>query len=76
MNEEQRPESGNDRTSPTNEGAEPTPLASRFPELAEIEREVAARIRDNQRFLERFMDEDFAEEAEEPGEDDGDFEEL
>jgi hypothetical protein len=76
MNEEQRPESGNDRTSPTNEGAEPTPLASRFPELAEIEREVAARIRDNQRFLERFMDEDFAEEAEESGEDDGDFEEL
>ena len=76
MNEEQRPETGNDTTSPTNEGAEPTPLASRFPELAEIEREVAARIRDNQRFLERFRDEDFAEEAEEPGEEDGDFEEL
>ncbi|TRO83273.1 hypothetical protein [Trichloromonas acetexigens] len=76
MNEEQIPESGNDRTSPTNEGAEPTPLADRFPELAEIEREVAARIRDNQRFLERFMDEDFAEEAEESGEEDGDFEEL
>lgn len=76
MSEEQKPETGNDTSPPANETAEPTPLADRFPELAEIEREVAARIRDNQRFLARFMDEDFAEEGEEPGEDDGDFEEL
>jgi len=76
MNEEQSPKTDSDTFPPADETAEPTPLASRFPELAEIEREVAARIRDNQRFLERFMDEDFAEEAEEPGEEDGDFEEL
>ena len=76
MNEEQRPDTGSDTASPQGEGAEPTPLASRFPELAEIQREVAARIRDNQRFLERFMDEDFAEEEQASGEGDGDFEEL
>jgi len=76
MNKEQRPETGNDTTPPQSEGTEPTLLAARFPELAEIEREVAARIRDNQRFLERFMDEDFAEEEEPPGDEDGDFEEL
>lgn len=76
MSEEQKPETGSDPSSPANEGAKPTSLASRFPELAEIEREVAARIRDNQRFLERFMEEDFAEEVEAPGEEDGDFEEL
>ena len=76
MNEEQRPETGNDTTAPQNEEGESTPLAERFPRLAEIEREVAARIRDNQRFLDRFMDEDFAEEEEGPGEEDGDFEEL
>lgn len=76
MSTQQKPETGSDPSSPGNEAAEPTPLASRFPELAEIEREVTARIRDNQRFLERFMEEDFAEEIEAPGEDDGDFEEL
>jgi hypothetical protein len=76
MSEEQKPETGNDASPPANEGAEPSPLASRFPELAEIEREVAARIKDNQRFLERFMEEDFAEEIDAPGEEDGDFEEL
>lgn len=50
---------------------------SRFPELDELQREVERRIRDNQRFLARFMDDDFdAEEGEdgEAGEDD--FEEL
>ena len=76
MNEEQKPETGNDTTTPQSEGGASTPLADRFPELAEIEREVAARIRDNQRFLERFMDEDFAEDVEPPGDEDGDFEEL
>lgn len=76
MSEEQIPKTGNDTPLPQSEGEASTSLASRFPELAEIEREVAARIRDNQRFLERFMEEDFAEEVEAPGEEDGDFEEL
>ncbi len=55
---------------------QPDPLAERFPELTEIQREVAARIKDNQRFLQRFMDDDFAGEELEPGEDEDDFEEL
>jgi hypothetical protein len=35
---------------------------SRFPELDELEREIARRLRDNQRFLERFLDEAFVDE--------------
>ena len=35
----------------------------RFPELAELEEKIQRRIRSNQRFLERFMDEDFDEMA-------------
>ena len=31
----------------------------RFPELAELEDKIQRRLRSNQRFLERFMDEDF-----------------
>jgi len=31
----------------------------RFPELAELEEKIQWRLRSNQRFLERFMDEDF-----------------
>ena len=51
---------------------------SRFPELDELQREVTRRIRDNQRFLERFMDDDFEEEpaAEEEPPDEEEFEEL
>ena len=33
----------------------------RFPELAELEDKIKRRLRSNQRFLERFMDEDFDE---------------
>jgi len=31
----------------------------RFPELAELEEKIQRRLRSNQRFLERFMDEDY-----------------
>ncbi|NOR49758.1 MAG: hypothetical protein GQ530_01830 [Desulfuromonadales bacterium] len=31
----------------------------RFPELAELEDKIQRRLRSNQRFLERFMDEDY-----------------
>lgn len=31
----------------------------RFPELAELEEKIQRRLRSNQRFLERFLDEDF-----------------
>ncbi len=31
----------------------------RFPELVELEEKIQRRLRSNQRFLERFMDEDF-----------------
>jgi hypothetical protein len=41
-----------------------TDQGSRFPELEELQREVERRIRDNRRFLERFMDENFVDEEE------------
>lgn len=56
---------------------------SRYPELDELQKEVARRIRDNQRFLERLESDTFERELEEEeensGGDDGDdeiFEEL
>jgi len=56
---------------------EPKPgIDQRFPELAEIQREVELRIRDNQRFLDRFMDDDFPEEEEDSAEEDAPVEEL
>jgi hypothetical protein len=49
-----------------------------FPDLEELQQEIDRRIRDNKRFLERFLDEDFNDEEEaEADEDEGeDFEEL
>ena len=35
--------------------------SERFPELAELEEKIRRRLRSNERFLERFLDEDFDE---------------
>lgn len=58
---------------PTGEGG-----GSRFPDLEELQQEIEKRIRDNQRFLEGFLDEEFVEAESEEDEDDSgdDFEEL
>ena len=37
----------------------PQPSIERFRDLAELEEEIRRRLRSNQRFLERFLDEDF-----------------
>ena len=68
--QEATPEAGSEAPA-TGEG-------SRFPELDELQRDVERRIRDNQRFLERFMDDDFeADDTEEESpSDDEEFEEL
>lgn len=60
------------------EPEQPATAEERFPELAELEDEIRRRIRSNQRFLERFMDEDFADEdsTEEDEEPPADREEL
>lgn len=55
---------------------------SRFPELEELQSDVARRIRDNQKFLDRFMDDEFIDDDPEttdetsPGDKPEDFEEL
>jgi len=50
---------------------------SRFPELDELQREIERRIRDNRRFLDGFMNDDFIAEEESGDEpEDEDFEEL
>jgi len=57
--------------------SEPDPSGSRYPELDDLQQEVAKRLRDNQRFLEHFLDEDFPEEVEDEAETSpDDFEEL
>ena len=55
--------------------ATPPVEKSRFSELDELQREIAQRIKDNQRFLEGFLADDY-EDEDEAGDDDTDFEEL
>ena len=63
------------------EQAETEVREERFPELAELQEKTQRRLRSNQRFLERFMDEDF-DDLDDDDLDDGDddepeqFEEL
>lgn len=49
---------------------------SRFSELDELQREIALRIKDNQRFLAGFLSEDYADDEDEKEDDATDFEEL
>ncbi len=53
---------------------------SRFPELEALQDDVARRIRDNQKFLDSFMDDEFVDDDPESAADDpaaaDDFEEL
>ncbi len=67
------------------EGANPTGRGheegtERLSEMELLQREVERRLRDNQKFLERFLDEDYEEDGEdsdgEEGEDGEVFEEL
>lgn len=53
----------------------PSPEKSRFSELDELQREISQRIKDNQRFLEGFLSDDYADEDESEDEH-SDFEEL
>jgi hypothetical protein len=58
---------------------EETPAAPHFPELELLQQEVARRIRDNQKFLEGFLDDDYIDDDPATVEDDEtpeDFEEL
>lgn len=54
----------------------PQVVNSRFSELDELQREIALRIKDNQRFLEGFLTEDYVEDVDEDEDEDSDFEEL
>lgn len=55
----------------------PPEAENRYADLDQLQQEIARRIKDNQRFLERFMQDDFEEEnALEPAEDEEEFEEL
>lgn len=55
----------------------PAESGNRFADLDLLQQEVARRIKDNQRFLERFLQDDFEEEeGAEDAEGEEDFEEL
>ncbi len=62
----------NDETLPEETPSDRSPLD----EYAELEQNIRRRLRSNQRFLERFMDEDFSDDEEMPEEDDSAEEEL
>jgi hypothetical protein len=75
MTDEQKP----DPETTAEESDETAAATPHFPELEILQQEVARRIRDNQKFLERFLDDDYidddpstADEDEKPE----DFEEL
>ena len=62
---------------PGEEATSPQPVNDKFRELAEIEQEIRRRLRSNQRFLEKFLDEDFVDdEAGADAEEKSDDEEL
>jgi len=55
------------------------PEPSRYPDLDQLQQDVSKRLRDNQRFLDHFLDDDFMDELDEEEEeeiDPEDFEEL
>lgn len=56
---------------------EETAPTSHFPEMDELQSEIDRRIRDNQKFLDHFMDKDYIEEEDDDDEEEDDvFEEL
>lgn len=58
-------------------GEEAPPAGSnRFSELEELQREIALRLKDNQRFLAGFLAEDYADEEDEKEDESIDDEEL
>ena len=72
MTDDKNPESNEEL--PAGESPAPAP---RFPEMDELQNEIARRIRDNQKFLDHFMDTDYVEEDDDDDEDDDElFEEL
>jgi len=48
----------------------------RFPEMDELQSDIARRIRDNQKFLDHFLDTDYIDEDDEDEDDEDLFEEL
>lgn len=49
---------------------------SRFPEMDELQENIARRIRDNQKFLDHFLDKDYIDEEDDDEDDEDVFEEL
>lgn len=59
------------------EKSEEEPTApSRFPEMDALQSEIDRRIRDNQKFLDHFMDKDYVDEDDDEDDDEEIFEEL
>jgi len=72
VEEEQKP---SEEVAP--QGVPTSPAGERFQGLAELEEQIRRRLRSNQRFLERFLDEDFVDdEADAEDAEEGEEEEL
>jgi hypothetical protein len=63
-----------DKENPTNQ-AEASPEAAPLDEFAELEQDIRRRLQSNQRFLERFMDEEFDDDEDLPEASDDESEE-
>ena len=60
-----------DESTPPAPASENPPPPERFPELAELEEEIRRRLRSNQRFLDKFLDEEYVDDEAGGDEEDG-----
>jgi hypothetical protein len=66
-------ENRDDEIPPVESESQETPAPGPFDVLDELRRDIDRRIRDNKRFLERFLDEDFDDDDDDEG-DEGELE--
>lgn len=65
-----------EKSKPSAEKTTPSEETERYPELAELQREIDRRIRDNQKFLDHFLDEDFPDDEDDAPAEEEPFPEL
>ena len=82
MSDRETPDSAKHLENPAPKATDETAengLSSRFPDLDELQDQIARRIRRNENFLEKFLDEDFNDDedlGDDEDEDEDGFEEL
>ncbi|TYO99074.1 hypothetical protein EDC39_104198 [Geothermobacter ehrlichii] len=70
MSEQERDEQR--QTGVDSSGSAPATISERYPELAELQRDIERCLKNNRKFLDHFLDEDFIDELEDDADDFGD----